>query len=711
MDREQIFEERTERAPIALPLKTTLQGRYIIGRLLGKPGGYGITYLAFDDRLHVTVAIKEYFPRDLATRNSIEATVVPQTAADSDSFKFGLEQFLLEARTLAQFDHPSIVRIKDYFEENRTGYLIMPYYQGMTLEAFLETLPESRMDEQLAIGIMMPILDGLKVVHKKQLLHRDIKPENIYLNEETGRPVLLDFGAARTATAARSRSVTTVLTPGYAPYEQYMTRGNQGAWTDVYACGATLYRMLTGKRPVPAADRQLVDELEAPKALISSLSDGVNQVVLDSLRLKPGERIQSVEVLQEALEKVKSGSYEGMGSLAGESRQSESQQRDAAAKLSAQKDPNKDRNPVKSPPKSARTGNKVWMIVGGLFVFVMGYFGINVAPVANYDRISTNERSGGVTIDVLYNDEDVDKDRPLIDETLKIQEITEFPKHGTVVNRGDELFYTPNGSYNGSDYFKYKVADSRGNWSEGQVEVRIDSSRELRAEIRQRKEELRAIAEKRKEREEASRVARQYFSSTFLGRVNKTLSKVLLLDNFADNSNRWPVQDKPGGSYIQVRNGQHVLEQRQATYAVNSKIRLSHTDFIARYDIFLNTGDVYSGGGLVFRGTTTGDYRVITTARRGYAAYFYDQSKSSKKWEHLSSNEWQTSRFLKQNHSVKNEVELRVIGSSMAIYLNGSFVEQFNNLGKNSSGIWLGFTSLNDGEQLAFDNLVVIELE
>jgi serine/threonine protein kinase len=272
------YDESLKRGPLVLPHRTLLHhGQYLIGKVLGKSGGFGITYLALDTKLETRVAIKEYLPRDLAGRDGDHATVSAHSSDDAEHFRYGLTQFLQEARTLARFDHANIVRVRNFFEENGTGYLVMDYYDGVTLADYLAQQPQGKLPERTAVDILMPILDGLREVHAKNFLHRDIKPQNIYLT--TGnRAILLDFGAARQAMSERSRSLSVVLSEGYAPYEQYHRRGEQGPWTDIYACAAVLYHAVTGEPPPPATERMSRDELS-----FSAL--GVSASLANALRL------------------------------------------------------------------------------------------------------------------------------------------------------------------------------------------------------------------------------------------------------------------------------------------------------------------------------------------------------------------------------------------------------------------------------------------
>ena len=231
-------------------------GEYRIEHYLGS-GGFGITYLATDENLDLQVAIKEYLPSDLAMRNA-DNSVVVKTAEDEGDFEWGRERFLDEARSLARFNHPNIVRVKRFFEAHGTSYIVMDYVDGEPLSNLLKrkgTLTEAEVRQ-----MVLPLADGLAEVHEGGLLHRDIKPNNILIRDGS-TPVLIDFGSARQAAGMKSRSMTSVVTPGYAPLEQYATKSPQGAATDVYAFGAVLYRCVTGEVPDDATDRAIQDVL------------------------------------------------------------------------------------------------------------------------------------------------------------------------------------------------------------------------------------------------------------------------------------------------------------------------------------------------------------------------------------------------------------------------------------------------------------------
>ena len=240
----------------ALPQGYRLQ-EYELVRVLGF-GGFGMTYLGFDHNLDKGVAVKEYLPDDIAARTG-DNSVVPKASQFRGEFAWGLDRFLDEARTLARFDHRHIIKVHRFFEAHGTAYIVMEYAEGETLSQVLKS--RGTLDEAELKAVLYPILDGLEVVHRADFLHRDIKPGNIIIQDADNSPVLLDFGAARQAIGARSRSVTSIITPGYAPIEQYSSRGDQGPWTDIYALGAVCYQALTGQAPDDATDRVRNDPL------------------------------------------------------------------------------------------------------------------------------------------------------------------------------------------------------------------------------------------------------------------------------------------------------------------------------------------------------------------------------------------------------------------------------------------------------------------
>ena len=274
----------------ALPQGYRIQ-EYEFVRVLGF-GGFGVTYLGYDHNLDKAVAIKEYQPADIAIRTENQS-IAPKASTFREDFDWGLERFLNEARTLARFDHRNIVKVHRFFEANGTAYIVMEYAEGETLTAYLSR--KGTLDEAELKRVLIPILDGLETIHGADFLHRDIKPSNIVLRDEDSSPVLLDFGAARHAVGARSRSVTTIVTPAYAPIEQYSSRGNQGPWTDIYALGAVCYKALTGETPADAIDRLEHDPLEpVTKRCSDKGGRGFLKAIDWALNVREGDRPQTI---------------------------------------------------------------------------------------------------------------------------------------------------------------------------------------------------------------------------------------------------------------------------------------------------------------------------------------------------------------------------------------------------------------------------------
>tara|TARA_R110002073_G_scaffold101170_3_gene229995 strand:+ start:1182 stop:4037 length:2856 start_codon:yes stop_codon:yes gene_type:complete len=224
---------------------------YRIDKVLGQ-GGFGITYLAHDPNLDQLVAIKEYLPMELAVRDG-DNSVYPASSANGERYQWGLDRFIAEARTLAKFKHPAIVRVLSVFEENNTAYMVMEYEQGESLQQVLDR--RKTLNEEELIPILAPLLDGLELIHASGFIHRDIKPANIYIRRDQS-PVLLDFGSARQALGEQTKSLTSIVSPGYAPFEQYYSKSDrQGPWTDIYSLAATMYRAISGVMPMDAIDR------------------------------------------------------------------------------------------------------------------------------------------------------------------------------------------------------------------------------------------------------------------------------------------------------------------------------------------------------------------------------------------------------------------------------------------------------------------------
>ena len=273
----------------ALPRGYSLH-EYRVESVLGA-GGFGLTYLATDSNLNLKVALKEYLPGDFAARAE-DSTVHPKPGDAVESFQWGLRRFMDEAKTLASFRHPNIVRVMRFFEANKTGYMVMEFVEGKPLSEWIG--PRRPLPQQLLQSLAGPLLDGLEVIHKAGFLHRDIKPANIFMRDD-GSPVLLDFGSARELKGG-NQDLTAVVSPGYAPLEQYHTQGKQGPWSDLYAFGGVIYWMLTGNKPVEAAARVRQDIM--PSAAATAVGRGYTPDFLAAVdwALKPNEdeRPQSV---------------------------------------------------------------------------------------------------------------------------------------------------------------------------------------------------------------------------------------------------------------------------------------------------------------------------------------------------------------------------------------------------------------------------------
>ena len=278
----------------ALPLDTMIQEYRIVG-VLGA-GSFGIVYVAENKYFNETVALKEFLPTDLACRP--EGTLVsPLSSETEETYRWALNKFLEEARTLRELGHPvphrNIVRVRQFIEANDTAYMVMDYEEGRPLSRILDkrgTLPEEELK-----NILEPLLDGLERVHEASVWHRDVKPNNILIRPD-GSPVLIDFGAARREVAGTDRSVMSQFTPAYAALEQVYAAGQQGPWTDIYALGATLYRAVTGKKPTNATERFLQGAAYTPaiQAAEGNYSQAFLAAIDAALELKPQNRPQSV---------------------------------------------------------------------------------------------------------------------------------------------------------------------------------------------------------------------------------------------------------------------------------------------------------------------------------------------------------------------------------------------------------------------------------
>ncbi len=275
-----------------------LAGRYIIGRVLGI-GGFGITYLAYDTVLSQKVAIKEYLPNEFSTRVPTQAKVTVYTGDKEEQFLAGQKRFVDEAKKLAKFKNQNqIVSIFDCLDENNTSYIVMEYLCGKTVQEVLKK--QGKIEPEKAVSIGLSVLKALETVHQAGILHRDISPDNIFLTEE-GKVKLIDFGAARYATTSHSKSLSVIIKQGYAPIEQYRSRGEQGPWTDVYGVAATLYKMITGVTPEDSMERAVKDELLPPSKCGIKINKSLENAIMNGLNIPIEGRPKSAQAFYDEL--------------------------------------------------------------------------------------------------------------------------------------------------------------------------------------------------------------------------------------------------------------------------------------------------------------------------------------------------------------------------------------------------------------------------
>ena len=278
---------------------TRLIGRYTIEGVLGQ-GGFGITYLGMDELHKKKVAIKEFFPQGIVTRNiEYEDTVTVTLVGEKENYDKGKERFLKEAQTMAMFSKDKgIVKALDFFEINNTTYIVMEYLEGVTLKQYLRE--NERIDAEDLVELLVPLIEALDEIHSQGLIHRDISPDNIMVLPD-GRIKLMDFGAARDYTEFGEKSLSIVLKPGYAPPEQYQTHGVQGPWTDIYALCATMYKCITGENPPDAIDRVIDDHLKKISEFGIVIPPQEEAAIIKGMSVSAKDRYQDIKDLCEDL--------------------------------------------------------------------------------------------------------------------------------------------------------------------------------------------------------------------------------------------------------------------------------------------------------------------------------------------------------------------------------------------------------------------------
>lgn len=282
----------------ALPIGTYL-GEFELSSVLGE-GGFGIVYEAWDHSLERKVALKEYMPSSLAARSG-QTQVQVRSERHRETFELGRKSFINEAKLLAQFDHPSLVKVYRFWEANGTAYMVMPLYEGVTLKDRLREQGGGPPDEAWLMGLLGPLTEALSVIHAERCYHRDIAPDNVILLAGSGRPLLLDFGAARRVIGDMTQALTVILKPGYAPIEQYAEAPHmkQGGWTDIYALAATIHFALVGKTPPPSVSRMMTDTYQPLAELLAGqYSERFLRAIDRALIVKPEERTQGIDALR-----------------------------------------------------------------------------------------------------------------------------------------------------------------------------------------------------------------------------------------------------------------------------------------------------------------------------------------------------------------------------------------------------------------------------
>jgi serine/threonine protein kinase len=292
-----------------LPNNYSLNARYTILQQIGQ-GGFGITYKALDTLFDRVVCIKELFISGNSRRE--ESWSVSSQAVGHIDFAYFKNKFLDEAKKLANFDHPNIVKVLEYFEANNTAYMVMEFVEGKNLKDYV--VERNRLNEQEALSLFTQLLDATKAIHSKNYLHRDIKPDNVLITPEN-KAVLIDFGTAKFHDEKSDNSHTStliLLSHGYAPPEQYSNEHEKKKYTDIYALGATLYFMLTGQKPVQATDRT-IKEVKAISYFNTQVSKTVEYAVSKAMELNPNNRFQDVEAFQKMLLKTKKSGERKLG--------------------------------------------------------------------------------------------------------------------------------------------------------------------------------------------------------------------------------------------------------------------------------------------------------------------------------------------------------------------------------------------------------------
>lgn len=285
---------------------TILANHFIVGTAIGF-GGFGITYKCFDTTLGVVVAVKEFYPVGLVNRAPGECSVGLLSGDKQEQYRTQLKRFLMEAQSIAQFGKAKdIVNVYDFFEANNTAYIIMEYVDGVLLKDYLDR--QGRMEPEVAMNVITPVIEAVKKIHAKGIIHRDISPDNIFISGEDSIKVF-DFGAAQLNDSSEGLAGEKVIKVGYSAPEQYRDKSRQDFYTDIYSVGAILYQMVTGIKPMESTEREFKDTLKSPAELGVKLEPNVDRAIMEAMAVRPELRFQSIQQFDDALHSKRIAEY------------------------------------------------------------------------------------------------------------------------------------------------------------------------------------------------------------------------------------------------------------------------------------------------------------------------------------------------------------------------------------------------------------------
>lgn len=428
---------------------TELNGRYEIKSILGE-GGFGITYYGVDSLFGKSVAIKEYFPQGLVTRNNELTNDITVTYAKQDeAYAAGKRRFISEARVMAKFNKDQgIVGVTDFFESNNTAYIVMEYLDGITLKEYLKG--NKRIPVEELLELLAPLLESLDDLHRSGLIHRDISPDNIMVLRNGGVK-LMDFGAARDYTEFGEKSLSIVLKPGYAPAEQYQSRGVQGPWTDIYALCATMYKCITGETPEDSIQRVMEDELKKPSEFGIAISPQVEKTILKGMSVSPKERYQNLgefcqDLYREYTEEENSEAIPEQEAASEEISKEEGKKTEKASK-SEEKNPDQTEKKLAGmSSKTEKSGKKKGILVAAILCILIvgsagGYYFYqkslerevpNVVNVS-YDTAAAQAAGDDNSLELVKSKEEYS------DTVKKGDIISQDVKAGTILKKGDKI--------------------------------------------------------------------------------------------------------------------------------------------------------------------------------------------------------------------------------------------------------------------------------